>query len=167
MPGKMLVAGVGNTFFSDDGFGVEVAQRLEAEPHPDWVRVIDFGIRGLHLVYELLEGAYDTTVLVDTTPRGGAPGTVYLIEPESDTAPASPDPHGMSLEAVLTSLRSLGGDPGRVLIVGCEPASTGEGIGLSKPVKRAIGEAVRLVRELIEREAGEAVRHAGGSGSGG
>ena len=90
---------------------------------------------------------------------------MYLIEPESDTTPAVPDPHGMSLEAVLTSLRSLGGDPGRVLIVGCEPSSTGEGSGLSKPVKRAIGEAVKLVRELIEREAGEAVRHAGGAGS--
>jgi hydrogenase maturation protease len=152
---RMLIAGVGNIFFGDDGFGVEVARRLAAEPVPEWVRVADFGIRGLHLAYELADGGYETTVLVDATPRGGTAGTVYLIEPDLASAGASdpaPDPHGMSVETVFSAMASLGGTPGRVLIVGCEPVETGEKMGLSAPVARAVDRAVELVRELIERE---------------
>jgi hydrogenase maturation protease len=152
--GNLLVAGIGNIFLGDDGFGVEVARRLASETFPGEVRVRDFGIRGLHLAYELLEGSYETTILIDATPRGGAPGTVYLIEPDlcaaSDTAPA--DAHGMNLEAVFGALRALGGAPGRVLIVGCEPGSIEERMGLSDPVEAAVGPAVELVRELVARE---------------
>jgi hydrogenase maturation protease len=156
MSQRVLIAGIGNIFLGDDGFGVEVAKRLAAKALPDWVRVTDFGIRGLHLAYELLDAAYETTILVDATPRGGAPGTVYLLEPDLATLDAgvysSPDAHGMHPEAVFSFLRALGGTLGRVLIVGCEPARTVEEMGLSEPVARAVPEAVTLILNLIQQE---------------
>src|SRR6188768_1968294 len=100
MSQRTLVAGIGNIFLGDDGFGVEVTRRLSQEPIPDGVRVADFGIRGIHLAYELLDQQYETTVLVDATPRGGQPGTVYLIEPELESLgvgdPDLSDAHGMT-----------------------------------------------------------------------
>lgn len=153
---RLLVAGVGNIFLGDDGFGVEVAKRLASEPLPDWVRVADFGIRGIHLAYELLDEGYETTILVDATPRGGEPGTVYLIEPDLDRPDAegggSPDAHGMTPQAVFGLLKSLGGTPRRVCIVGCEPARTEEEIGLSEPVGRAVEQAVKLILDIVHRE---------------
>ena len=74
MKQSVLVAGIGNIFLQDDGFGVEVAHRLGAQPLPEVVRVADFGIRGIHLAYELLEQQYDLTVLVDAIARGDKPG---------------------------------------------------------------------------------------------
>lgn len=155
---RMLVAGLGNIFLGDDGFGVEVASRLAAGDIPDWVRVADFGVRSLHLAYELRERDYALVVLVDLVQRGGPPGTIYLIEPEPDSPDwhgraCGPDPHGMSPDGIFATLKMLGGAPGRVLIVGCEPESTAERIGLSAPVAQAAGEAVALVRKLIAREA--------------
>ena len=155
-PKRILVAGVGNVFLGDDGFGVEVANRLSSLALPEHVRVADFGIRGVHLAYELLERGYETTILVDATPRGGEPGTVYLLEPDlehlghggADLA----DAHGMDPRAVFGLLARLGGTPGRVLIVGCEPARTEEEMGLSEPVSAAVDEAVRMILELLERE---------------
>jgi len=151
--GRVLVAGIGNIFLGDDGFGVEVARRLTGERFPAGVRVADFGIRGLHLAYELLDG-YDTAILVDAAPRGGRPGTVYVIEPDPATAPpdAPLDAHGLTPTAVLAAVKALGGEVGRVLVVGCEPATTEEGIGLSEPVALAVNEAVRVVRELVADE---------------
>ncbi len=145
------------------GFGVKVARRLAGRALPERVKVADFGIRGIHLAYELLDGAYDTTILVDATPRGGAPGTVYLIEPDVDPsgtlaatgADGGPgDAHGMNPGAVLAMLASLGGVPGRVLVVGCEPASTEDGIGLSDAVASAVDEAVTLIVDVVARETG-------------
>ncbi len=154
----MLIAGIGNIFLGDDGFGVEVVRRLAAEGVPEWVRAADFGIRGIHLAYELLDGAYGLTVLVDAVPRGGPAGTVYLINPDlggaGQCAATAPDAHSMTPDAVLSILRSLGGSPGRVLIVGCEPQYTDERMELSSPVSQAVPEAIALVRQLIEREAG-------------
>jgi hydrogenase maturation protease len=149
---RILVAGIGNIFLSDDGFGVEVAQRLAADDWPESVAVRDFGIRGMHLAYEMLDGGYNTTVLVDAVPRGGAPGSLYLIEPEVDTLSAGADAHSMDPAAVLGTLKALGGVPGRVLIVGCEPATVEHGMGLSAPVLNAVPEAVRFVREIVNRE---------------
>jgi hydrogenase maturation protease len=153
---RVLIAGIGNIFLGDDGFGVEVAKRLASEVLLDWVRGADFGSRGLHLAYELLDTAYETTSLVDVTPRGGTPGTVYLIESDLATldsgAYSSPDAHGMHPEAVFSFLRALGGTVGRVLIVGCEPAWTAEEIGLSEPAARAVPEAVMRILNLIQRE---------------
>jgi hydrogenase maturation protease len=161
---KVLVAGVGNVFLGDDGFGVEVARRLADEPLPGWVRVGDFGIRGVHLAYELLEG-YEKAILVDAAPRGEAPGTVYVIEPDLDGEPSPAvgdgsgvlvDAHGMEPDAVFALLKALGGDIPRLLVVGCEPAEVSERMGLSPPVAGAVGQAVAVVRELIgEHETGE------------
>lgn len=77
--GRTLIAGIGNVFLGDDGFGVETLRALSAHPLPQHVEAVDFGVRGVHLAYQLLDG-YDTVVLVDATARGGAPGTLYLIE---------------------------------------------------------------------------------------
>jgi hydrogenase maturation protease len=157
---RMLVAGLGNVFLGDDGFGVEVVRRLAAEPQPAGVRVADFGIRGLHLAYELLDG-YDTTVLVDATPRGGAPGELHLVEVgPGDLPPAATpdevvarggvlDAHGMTPDAVLGLLVTLGGTPGRVLVLGCEPATVRAGMGLSPPVAAAVDGALAELRALI------------------
>lgn len=159
----VLVAGVGNVFLSDDAFGVEVAQRLQTAVVPSGVRVVDFGIRSLHLAYELLEGDYDLTLLVDATQRGGAPGTLYVIEPDLDSiGAAAADAHTMTPEAVFASLRALGGTPGRVLVVGCEPVSVDEGMGLSAEVSAAVGEGVKLVLELLARECTEGESHVPG-----
>ncbi|MGW7053532.1 hydrogenase maturation protease [Streptomyces sp. NPDC054887] len=155
--GRVLVAGVGNIFLSDDGFGVETVRRLAALPLPGHVEAVDIGVRGVHLAYQLLDG-YDTLVLVDATLRGGAPGTVYLIEPSGpgDDERQSPvlDGHRMSPDAVLALLGTLcagtgASPPCRTLVVGCEPASVDEGIGLSPPVAAAVPEAVRLIRDLL------------------
>jgi hydrogenase maturation protease len=153
---RVLVAGIGNIFNGDDGFGPEVVRRLAERTLPEWANVKDFGIRGLHLAYELLDGGYTTTILVDAAPRGGEPGTVYLIEPDlsgagRESGPA--DAHGMHPEAVFQTLTALGGAPGHVLVVGCEPATTDEEIGLSGAVSRGVDEAVELIVELLARPA--------------
>lgn len=155
MSGRVLIAGIGNIFFRDDGFGVEVARRLAAQPLPEGAQIMDAGIRGIHLAFELLE-AYDTVILVDVTPRGGKPGTIYVIEPETSaehirlTATAPPfDMHAMEPGAVLNLVVSLSDRNRHVLVVGCEPASTTEGIGLTEPVAAAVEEAIRVIRELM------------------
>ena len=153
MSQSILVAGIGNIFLQDDGFGVEVAKRLTDSELPEGVKVADFGIRGVHLAYEMLDGGYDTTILIDAAPRGEAPGTVYLIEPDLDNIDAqqsaSMDAHSMDPQVVFATLKSLGGSPRRVLIVGCEPLVIDDGIGLSEPVGRAVEEAVRLVHSIV------------------
>lgn len=158
--GRVLVAGVGNIFLGDDGFGVETVGRLAARPLPDGVEVVDFGVRGVHLAYQLLDG-YRTLILVDATMRGGPPGTVYLIE--ADAGPVEPadaallDGHRMGPDAVLALLATLsagtgGTPPGRILVVGCEPESLEEGIGLSPAVDQAADRAVDLILRTVEEE---------------
>ena len=153
MSGRALVAGIGNIFLGDDGFGVEVASRLSRGVLPDGVRVLDAGIRARDLAYELLEGGYDTAILVDAVARGGAPGTVYIIEPEhasfGATSAVGVDGHAMNPEATLAFVQALGGVATRILIVGCEPVTVEEGIGLSEPVAAAVDEAIGVVRELL------------------
>jgi hydrogenase maturation protease len=154
MTQRVLIAGIGNIFLQDDGFGVEVVKRLAAESLPEWVRVADFGIRGVHLAYEILDGDYDAVILVDAATRGEEPGTVYLIEPDIETVdtrePVSLDAHGMDPQVVLEMIKTLGGMRGRLYVVGCEPLETEEGIGLSALVAGGVEEAVRLVRNLVE-----------------
>ncbi|MEU8512781.1 hydrogenase maturation protease [Kitasatospora sp. NPDC048722] len=155
---KVLVAGVGNIFLGDDGFGVETVRRLAAHPVPDGVEVVDVGVRGVDLAYRLLDG-YRVAVLVDATCRGGVPGTVYLIEAAAEPLEAPVlDGHRMGPDAVLGLLATLaagtGGEPpGRVLVVGCEPASLEEGIGLSAPVAAAVEEAVQVVLRVVDEAA--------------
>ncbi|MET7301809.1 hydrogenase maturation protease [Embleya sp. NPDC005575] len=158
---RVLVAGVGNIFLGDDGFGVETVGRLAAHPLPAGAEVVDFGVRGVHLAYQLLEG-YDTLILVDATARGGEPGTVYLIEA---TVPGSVEPgsalldgHRMGPDAVLALLGTLsagtgGTPPHRVLVVGCEPADLDERVGLSPPVAAAVDEAVALILRVLRHQA--------------
>jgi hydrogenase maturation protease len=158
---RVLIAGIGNIFFSDDGFGVEVVRRMAGVELPGWVKVADYGIRGMHLAYDLAAGV-QTAVLVDAARRGGTPGTLYVIEPERGTegstvgwqpdGGAPLDAHGMRPDAVLRALDLLGAKIGRILIVGCEPASTDEGIGLSAPVAAAVDHAIGLVLELAGAE---------------
>ena len=167
MSRKILVAGVGNIFLGDDGFGVEVARALATESFPENVTVSDFGIRGVHLAYQLLEG-YDTLVLVDAARRGEPPGTVFVIEsdftkPPQDDAEEDAesgflmDAHSMDPELVLGILENLGGKVERVVIVGCEPESLEEKIGLSDSVAAAVPLAARAVREIVENESPSAV----------
>jgi hydrogenase maturation protease len=151
---KTLVAGIGNIFNTDDGFGCEVARQLLTRPLPPDVRVVDYGIRGVHLALDLLDGS-DLLVLVDALATGEAPGTVCLIEPDRPGAGAEPlDAHRMDPHAVLKMVAELGGELGRVLIVGCQPADLGEGIGLSPTVAGAVEPAVLVVEDLLaERNA--------------
>jgi hydrogenase maturation protease len=148
-----LVAGVGNVFLGDDGFGVAVARRMLGEGAPAGATVLDAGIRGLDLAFRLLEPV-DLLVVADAVRRGGAPGTVYLIEPEMEGLDelARGDGHAMDLPSVFAMVRALGGTMPRVRIVGCEPATIDERMELSPPVDGAVGEAVTLIRELLERE---------------
>ena len=149
---RILVAGIGNIFLGDDGFGVEVANRMVGVPMPEGTQVTDFGIRGVHLAYELLEG-YDALVLIDAVPLGEPPGTIAVVEPEQlvregDDAPTL-DAHSMNPAVVLGALAGLGGEVGRVLIVGCQPAVIDETMGLSEPVAAAVDVAVGVVRDLV------------------
>jgi hydrogenase maturation protease len=169
MSGRTLVAGIGNVFLSDDAFGVEVAHRLAGRPLPAGVRAEDYGIRGIHLAYELLEG-YDTLVLVDAVPLGQAPGTLAVIEPKNDASASAgteggasgvnevPDPtavpmvdaHTMGPDVVLATLARLGGSVGRIVIVGCQPAELREGMGLSPAVAAVVDDAADLCVEVLE-----------------
>jgi hydrogenase maturation protease len=156
---SILVACVGNIFKSDDGFGVEVAAHLSAEPIPDDVRVVDFGIRSVHLVYELLSG-YDVLVLVDTVGRQtGPPGTLYLLEPDlppRDLSGQVPevvmDAHDLTPGDVMTLVPVLGGHVDRILVVGCQPETLEDGIGLSPAVQASVGPAADMVRRVVDGE---------------
>jgi len=146
------VAGIGNIFCGDDGFGVEVAKRLADRPLPGGVHVEDYGIRGLHLALELLEG-YDLLVLVDAMSCDERPGTVFVLDPDPVGEDAPPlDAHRMDPYAVLGMVDELGGEIGKVLIVGCEPSLIEEGIGLSPAVAAAVDTAVRMVEEVVSEE---------------
>ena len=145
----VLVAGIGNLFSSDDGFGPEVVRRMGERADED-VRVVDYGIRGMHLAYDLLDG-YDALVIVDAVPRG-EPGEITVLEVGPDDLCADEfDPHGMNPVAVLASLARLGGTLPPTYVVGCRPASTADGIGLGEAVAAAVPLAVETVYRLLER----------------
>jgi hydrogenase maturation protease len=168
---RILVAGIGNIFLGDDAFGVEVAQRLARRPLAEDVSVVDFGIRGFDLAHALVadEGP---AILIDATPRGGTPGSLYVIEPELDEVDLADDPeqaldsHGMDPVRVLRLARAMGGQPRRVLVVGCEPAAyeldEAGGMGLSPPVAAAVDSAIELIERLIDD-----LRREGGTGDAG
>jgi hydrogenase maturation protease len=151
---RVLVAGIGNVFLGDDGFGVVLAHRLAERALPAGVDVVDFGIRGMDLAYALHDG-YDAVVLLDATPRGDVPGTLYVIEPELDDAHVALDAHGMDPVKVLGLARELGGPPPRTLVVGCEPLTRMTGdeedvvADVSEPVQAALDDAVTLVETLL------------------
>lgn len=159
LPPRILVAGIGNIFLGDDAFGCEVVRRMAGREWPEGVRVVDFGIRGFDLAYALLDGC-DVTIFIDATPRGGAPGTLYTIEPDLselenlDAQGMMVEPHGMNPLKVLGMVKSMGGEFRKILLVGCEPATLGpeEGqMGLSDTVEASVGEAVKIVESLVTK----------------
>ncbi|MDQ6773440.1 MAG: hydrogenase maturation protease [Candidatus Dormibacteraeota bacterium] len=151
--GRVLVAGIGNVFLGDDGFGVEVVRRLGEQPLPDHVEVGDFGVRSFDLAYALME-PWELVVLVDALPQGRPPGTVFVLEPDIEAleGPAVVEGHTMNPVEVFRLVHQMEGTPPRVLLVGCEPESLGgdEGrMGLSEPVAAAIDPALDAVRSLL------------------
>lgn len=153
---RILVAGVGNAWLRDDGFGGEVAGRLERRALPDGVAVMDAGTGGLDLAYEVMRG-YDALVILDVSRQGGEPGTLYVMEvPEESVAGKIDDgetinPHGMDPQTVLRFVRSIGAWPGKVVVIACEPAVVEEmGFGLTAEVQSAVARAVELVIETAE-----------------
>jgi hydrogenase maturation protease len=153
---QILVAAVGNLWLQDDGFGGEVAKRLQRRALPARVHVFDFGTGGLDLAYEVMRG-YDALVLVDISRQGGEPGTLYVMEADPDSVEGGIedgeriDPHGIDPRTVLRFVKTVGGWPGKVVVVACEPTSVEEvGIGLSAPVEAVGDRAVELVAETID-----------------
>ncbi len=147
----ILIAGIGNIFLGDDAFGCVVAQRLLRRPLADDVKVVDFGIRSLDLAYTLLD-PYEAVILIDAMPRGEAPGTLFVMEPETEESPTSlADGHSMNPVKVLQLARSLGGTLPRITLVGCQPGPMSEDdmqMTMSEPVARSVDEAVRLIESL-------------------
>jgi hydrogenase maturation protease len=159
---RILVAGIGNIFFGDDAFGVEVIMQLTRFELPEQVVAVDFGIRSYDLAYAIMDGNA-ATILVDITARGEPPGTLYLMEldPEeiAKVEPQVPDGHSLGPVQVLRLVQSLGGQAGRLYLVGCEPAvlETEDGwMGLSEPVQAAVPQAVEMIRNLVKRLRSEA-----------
>jgi hydrogenase maturation protease len=153
---RILIAGVGNTWLRDDGFGGEVARRLEQHELPDGVAVMDAGTGGLDLAYEVMRG-YEALIILDVARQGGDPGTLYVIEPDEDSVAGAIEdgeqinPHAMDPQTVLRFVKSIGAWPGRVIVIACEPAEIEDaGWGLSDPVKEAVERAVQLVVETID-----------------
>lgn len=157
MTPRVLIAGVGNIFFGDDGFGVEVARRLSSEHFVPDVHVADFGIRGVHLAFEIVTG-YDVVILIDAIRCGGQPGTLYVIEPDMSGLGDVADAHSMELQNVFSFINRLGGTSAKILIVGCEPGDIRDGIGLSDRVSRAVDETIRLVRNLTRKHLRRLIR---------
>jgi hydrogenase maturation protease len=152
---RTLVAGLGNVFEGDDGFGVAVAAALTSTQWPEGVELRDYGIRGVHLAYQLLEG-YDLIVIADAVQRGGEPGTVYVIDhardrdlaPPADDAPML-DAHDLAPDGVLALVPRLGGTLGRVVVIGCEPESIAPSMTLSPVVAAAVETAVGAVIDIV------------------
>ncbi len=156
---KILIAGIGNIFLGDDGFGSAVAAKLLERAWPTHIQVVDYGIRGMDLAFALTSGI-DAAILVDAVARGGAPGTLYKIEPTPGAATPELQTHAMDPASVLALAATLGTPPRHLRLVGCEPARLGDddgdiAVGLSEPVTAAIDPAVLMVGELVaELEAG-------------
>jgi hydrogenase maturation protease len=152
---RILVAGIGNVFLGDDGFGVALADRLARRALPAGVEVVDYGIRGMDLAYALHDG-WDAVLLLDAMPRGRPPGTLSVLEPDLDDLPLAIDAHAMDPVKVLGLAQALGGALPRTLVVGCEPATVMRGdeedvvAAVSEPVRAALDEAVRLVEALLD-----------------
>ncbi|BBY21525.1 hydrogenase maturation protease [Mycobacterium stomatepiae] len=150
MTARILVAGIGNIFLGDDGFGSEVVRHAALPQDNPSVRVTDYGIAGMHLAYDLLED-WDTLVLVDAVPSRGRPGTLHVFQADHDSGSATVgfDGHSMDPAAVFASLRALGGNPPYTVVVGCEAGNVEEGIGLTDPVAKAVPRAVHAIEEIV------------------
>ena len=154
-PRRVLVAGIGNVFLGDDGFGVALADRLARCALQPGVEVVDYGIRGMDLAYALHDG-WDAVVLLDAMPRGLPAGTLSVLEPDLAELEPAVDAHGMDPVKVLGLARALGGELPRTLVVGCEPQVVMRGdeedvvATVSEPVRAALEAGVGLVQDLLE-----------------
>ena len=155
-PKRILVAGIGNAWLKDDGFGGAVAERLSKRELPAEAAVFDFGTGGLDLAYEVMRG-YDGLILIDVSRQGGEPGTLYVMEANEDEVEAGLEdgqvinPHAMDPQTVLRFVKSLGAWPGKVVVIACEPTEVEEmGMGLSPAVEVAVEGAIDLVLGTIE-----------------
>jgi hydrogenase maturation protease len=153
---SILIAGVGNAWLRDDGFGGEVARRLAEVELPEGVSVMDAGTGGLDLAYEVMRG-YDALVILDVSPQGGEPGTLYVMEPDEEAVPGGIEdgdvinPHAMDPQTVLRFVKSVGAWPGKVVVIACEPEEVTEmGWGLSERVQGAVTRAVALVLDTVD-----------------
>ncbi|MCZ4077139.1 hydrogenase maturation protease [Rhodococcus sp. H36-A4] len=152
---QILVAGIGNIFLGDDGFGPEVLRRMGGRTLPPGVRAVDYGIRGMHLSYDLL-GSADIAapqelIIVDAVPDRGSPGTLRAFEVTAeDLDGGAVDPHSMDPGSVLISLGALGGELPRTIVVGCQVFSVEDGIGLSPPLLAVVDDAVELVLDTVD-----------------
>ncbi len=147
---RILVAGIGNIFLGDDGFGSEVVRHVPVQQDNSGVRVVDYGIAGMHLAYDLLDD-WDALVIVDAIPSRGSPGALHIFEAdhESDSTTATLDCHSMDPAAVFASLRTLGGTPPYTVVIGCEAGNVDEDIGLTEAVGRAVPRAVDALAEVV------------------
>ncbi|MFI5050021.1 MAG: hydrogenase maturation protease [Gaiellales bacterium] len=152
---RFLVAGVGNAWLRDDGFGGEVARRLRDRPLQGDVAVMDAGTGGLDLAYEVMRG-YDALIILDVSRQGGDPGTLYVMEPDEQSVDGAIEdgstinPHGMDPQTVLRFIKSIGAWPGRVIVIACEPVDVEElGFGLSNEVAEAVDRAAELVHTTL------------------
>lgn len=146
---RTLIAGIGNIFLGDDGFGCEVVRRLDDLEALPGVRVLDYGIRGMHLTYDLLDG-WDLVVLVDALPDRGDPGAVEVLRVQAGGTDAGwPDAHGMDPMAVLATAAAMGAVLPQTCVVGAQVADVDERMGLSDPVAAAVEPAAAAVRSLV------------------
>jgi hydrogenase maturation protease len=162
-PPRVLVAGVGNVLRGDDGFGPAVVRALEEGGLPPGVRTLEVGIGGIILVQELLEG-FDALVVVDAVQRDGAPGSLYVLEPEvpeldalaeGEHAFLATDMHEVVPSRVLLLAQALGVLPAAVRIIGCQPAETEEfSLELSPVVQQAVAGAIQAIRAFLAQLAG-------------
>jgi hydrogenase maturation protease len=150
MTARILVAGIGNIFLSDDGFGPEVMRHVARRAPDADVHAVDYGIRGMHLAYDLLE-EWRALVLVDALPNRGTPGTLHVFEADHETHPptAGLEAHSVDPAAVFATLTALGGTAPRTIVVGCEVENVDEGMGLSEPVAAAVPGAVAAVNDVL------------------
>jgi hydrogenase maturation protease len=153
---QILVAGIGNAWLRDDGFGGEVAKELTERSVPDGVTVMDFGSGGLDLAYEVMRG-YDALILIDVSRQGGEAGTLYVMEADPDDVDGKIEdgqmlnPHGMDPETVLRFVKYVGGWPGRVMVVACEPETVEDvGLGLSDAVRASVTRAADVVMDTVK-----------------
>jgi hydrogenase maturation protease len=161
---QILIAGVGNAWMRDDGFGGEVVRQLKEREQQPGLTIEDFGTGGLDLAYEVMRG-YDALILIDVTRGGEIPGTLYVLEPEESEIAAGIedgemiDPHAMDPQTVLRFVRAVSGWPGKVVVIACEPADVEEpGLGLSPEVAAVVARAVELVLETVTSLRDDALR---------
>lgn len=148
----ILVLGIGNLLWADEGFGIRALERL----HADWrfrpgVRLLDGGTQGLYLL-PYVEGCRKLLIL-DAVDYGLEPGTLKVVR--DDDVPAFMGVKKMSLhqtgfQEVLSVARLRGWNPDNVTLIGCQPQTLDDyGGSLSDVVKRRLPEVMGLALEML------------------